>query len=79
LRAVALVRAASAANDGRSISSKKLYDMSLVSKLLGFICLLLTIVLWAVTLTTDPTPHSIAAAGTLTVIIGLIAVFSWVG
>jgi hypothetical protein len=78
LRAVALVRAASAANDGRSISSKKLYDMSLVSKLLGFICLLLTIVLWAVTLTMDPTPHSIAAAGALTVIVGLIAVFSWV-
>jgi CDP-diglyceride synthetase len=79
LRAAALVHAVSLANDGRSISSKKLYDMSPVSKLLGFICGLLTIVLWAVTLTTDATPHSIAEAGALTVIVGLIAVFSWVG
>jgi hypothetical protein len=48
------------------------------SKLLGFICAFLTVVLWAVTLTTDPTPGPIVAAVGLTAIVAVMIVFtSW--
>jgi hypothetical protein len=50
--------------------------MSTPSKLLGFVCVLLTVILWAVTLTTEPTAGSIAAAGSLTGIVGFTMVFS---
>jgi len=52
--------------------------MNPVSKLLGFVCALLTAILWAVTLLTDITPGAIAAAGSLTAIVGfLIALSFW--
>jgi hypothetical protein len=57
------------------MSSQQTRKMITVSKLLGFACVLLTVVLWAVTLTTDLTPGSIAAAGSLTAIVGIMIVF----
>ncbi len=52
--------------------------MRSTSKLLGITCVLLTVLLWAVTIMTDPAPGPIAAAGALTVIVALMAVFtSW--
>ena len=52
--------------------------MKLASRLLGFVCVLVTVVLWAVTLMTDPTPGPIAAAGALTAIVAIvIALASW--
>jgi hypothetical protein len=46
--------------------------MTSASKVLGCICALLTIVLWAVTLATDPTPGPIVAAGALTAIVAVM-------
>jgi hypothetical protein len=51
--------------------------MNPVSKLLGFICVLLTAILWAVTLMTNATPGSVAAAGSLTAIVGFMIVLSF--
>jgi hypothetical protein len=50
--------------------------MKPVSKLFGSVCVVLTVILWAVTLVIDPTQSSIVAAGSLTVIVGLAIVFS---
>jgi hypothetical protein len=53
-------------------------SMRSASRLLGFVCVLLTAVLWAVTVMTDPTPGPIAAAAALTVIVAaMIALTSW--
>ena len=46
--------------------------MHLASRLLGVVCVLLTIALWPVTIMTDPTPGAIAAAGALTAIVALM-------
>jgi hypothetical protein len=52
--------------------------MRSASKLLGVTCVLLTVLLWAVTIMTDPAPGPIAAAGALTVIVALMAMLtSW--
>jgi hypothetical protein len=45
--------------------------MHTASKIMGFVCLILTIVLWAVTLLTDLTPTAVATAAALT---GIVAV-----
>jgi hypothetical protein len=45
--------------------------MHTASKIMGFVCLILTIVLWAVTLLTDLTPGTIGTAAALT---GIVAV-----
>lgn len=49
------------------------------SKLLGFICAVLTVVLWVVTLATDPTPGPIVAAGALTVIVAVMIALTALG
>jgi hypothetical protein len=46
--------------------------MSSAPRLLRFVCVLLTVLLWAVTLITDPTPGPITAAAALTAIVALI-------
>jgi hypothetical protein len=52
--------------------------MRSASRLIGFICVLLTVTLWAVTIVTDPTPGPIAAAVALTAIVALMIVLtSW--
>jgi hypothetical protein len=53
--------------------------MKSASKRLGFICAFLTIVLWAVTLATDPTPGPIVAAGALTAIVAVMIVLTSLG
>ncbi len=45
--------------------------MHIASKIMGFVCLILTIVLWVVTLLTDLTP---AALGTAAALTGIVAV-----
>jgi hypothetical protein len=47
-------------------------SMMSVSRLIRFVCVLLTALLWAVTLTTDPTKGPVAAAAALTAIVALI-------
>jgi hypothetical protein len=47
------------------------------SRLLRFVCVLLTIALWAITITTHLTPNSIAAAAALTAIVGLLVIPTW--
>lgn len=51
--------------------------MRAASNLLCLICVLLTVALWAVTLTTHPGPDSISVAAALTAIVGLMIVFTW--
>jgi hypothetical protein len=46
--------------------------MRSASNFLTLVCVLLTALLWAVTLITDPTPSSMTAAAALTVIVGLM-------
>jgi hypothetical protein len=53
-------------------------DIGLPSTLLGFVCVLLTGMLWTVTLT-NPTPAPIGAELALTAIAGLMVVFHHVG
>jgi len=43
------------------------------SKIVGFICIVLTIIMWAVTLTTDLTAESIGTAVFLTAIVAATA------
>jgi hypothetical protein len=52
------------------------HDMNSVSKLLRFACVLLTLVLWSVTLGTEPTRGPIVAAAALTVIVAAIIAFT---
>jgi hypothetical protein len=47
--------------------------MKSLSRLLGFVCMFLTVLLWVVTLVTDPTPGPIAAAVALTAIVAVMA------
>jgi hypothetical protein len=52
--------------------------MRSASRLLGFVCVILTAVLWAITIMTDPAPGPIVAAAALTVIVAaMIALTSW--
>lgn len=46
--------------------------MNPASKFLGFTCVVITIVLWAVTMTTDATPGPIGAAAALTAIVAVM-------
>jgi hypothetical protein len=46
--------------------------MQQAAKTIGLICVVLTIALWLVTLTTDPTPGPISAAVALTAIVAMI-------
>jgi len=62
-----------------AMSSQRMHDMNPASKYLGSVCVLLTVILWAITLTTDTTPSSIAAAGALTGIVGLMIALSLLG
>ena len=53
--------------------------MHFASKIIGLVCVILAVVMWAVTLTIDPTPQSIGAAASLTAILvvgGVLAVYS---
>jgi hypothetical protein len=50
-------------------------NMHSASKIIGFVCLILTIVLWAVTLA-DPTPESLGAGIALTAIVAVSGVLS---
>ncbi len=48
-------------------------------KIIGVVCVILTILLWTVTLTTDATPGSIGAAACLTAIVvfaGMLSLWS---
>jgi hypothetical protein len=49
------------------------------SKILGIVCAILTVIMWAVTLMIDPTPSSIVTAGSLTAIVGVAFVLSLTG
>jgi hypothetical protein len=53
--------------------------MQLTSKLVGIVCVMLTIVLWAVTIVTDLTPGSVAAASALSAIVAMMIVFTSTG
>ena len=46
--------------------------MQQAAKTIGLICVVLTIALWLVTLTTDPTPGPISAAVALTAIVAMV-------
>ena len=46
--------------------------MQQAAKTIGLICLVLTIALWLVTLTTDPTSGPIGAAVALTAIVAIV-------
>ena len=50
--------------------------MNLAAKVTGFVCVILTIALWAVTLMGDATPGSVAAAIALTAIVALVGALS---
>jgi hypothetical protein len=51
-------------------------QMNQISKILGAVCVVLTAIMWPLTLMMDPTPSSIGAAGSLTVIVALAFVLS---
>jgi hypothetical protein len=51
--------------------------MRSASTLLRLVCVLLTIALWAVTVTSGPTLSSIAAAAALTAIVVLFTILTW--
>jgi hypothetical protein len=51
--------------------------VGLASKLLGVACALLTIILWAVTLVTDPSPGPISAAVALSAIVAVVAILTF--
>ena len=53
--------------------------MGLTTKMLGFTCAVLTVLLWAITFWTDPAPGAIITAAALTivtVIAGVLTVLS---
>jgi hypothetical protein len=54
----------------------KFQDMRPASIALGFVCVSLTLILWAITLITEPTPGPIGAAASLTVIVALMIVLT---
>jgi hypothetical protein len=56
--------------------SNHTHGMNLVSKLFAFACVLLTMVLWIVTLMTDATRGPIVAAAALTAIVAAIIAFT---
>jgi hypothetical protein len=53
--------------------------MRSASRILRFVCVLLTALLWAVTLITDPTAGPIIAAAALTAIVALMIALTWLG
>jgi hypothetical protein len=50
--------------------------MRSASKLIGLVCVMLAVALWAVTIMTDRTPGSMTAAAVLTVIVALMIVLT---
>jgi hypothetical protein len=50
-------------------------NSSLVSKLLGVVCVILTGVLWSITIATDPTADAVGAAAALTAIVAIMIAF----
>ncbi len=55
------------------------FSMRSALKIIGVVCVILTILLWTVTLTTDATPGSIGAAACLTAIVvfaGMLSLWS---
>jgi hypothetical protein len=50
--------------------------MHFASKITGFICAILTIILWAITLTTDLAAGSVITAVCLTAIVGVAGLLS---
>ncbi len=50
--------------------------MSITTKLLGFASAVLSILLWVVTLGTDPAPGAITAVGTLTIMVAIAGVLT---
>lgn len=58
--------------------SNEMHNMRSASKALGFVCVLLTGILWIVTIMTEPTPSAISAAAALTAIVAaMIAITVW--
>jgi hypothetical protein len=51
-------------------------SMRSASRLIGLVCVMLTIILWAITLTTDPTLGSILNALCLTAIVAIAGLLS---
>jgi hypothetical protein len=50
--------------------------MNLPSKIIGSVCVVLTVILWIVTLATDPAPGPIGAAAAMTVIVAVVGILS---
>lgn len=50
--------------------------MHSTAKIIGYVCIGFTIILWIVTLVTDPAPGSIGAAAALTAIVAALGTLS---
>jgi hypothetical protein len=50
--------------------------MSLASKIIGSVCVVLTVILWIVTLATEPAPGPISAAVAMTAIVAALGILS---
>jgi hypothetical protein len=50
--------------------------MHLTTKLLGLACVVLTLLLWGITLSTDPAPGAIVAAAALTIVTAIAGVLT---
>jgi len=50
--------------------------MNWASKIIGSVCVVLTVILWIVTLATDPTPGPIGTAAALTAIVAVVGTLS---
>jgi hypothetical protein len=50
--------------------------MNFTTKLLGFACVVLTMMLWAVTFWTDPAPGAIITAAALTIVTAIAGVLT---
>jgi hypothetical protein len=50
--------------------------MNFTTKLLGFVCVVLTVMLWATTFWTDPAPGAIITAAALTVLTAIAGVLT---
>jgi len=46
--------------------------VNLAARIIGFVCVILTVALWVITLTSNPTPASISAAIALTAIVAVV-------
>jgi hypothetical protein len=50
--------------------------MNSASKIIGAVCVVLTVILWIVTLATDPAPGPIGAAAAMTAIVAAVGTLS---